>query len=223
MGPTGGVAVRVVVVRSERRAGSLAERLEAAGFAVVRCPLVGIEPLGDAPVELDGWDWLVVTSPNAADELARRGLRGRPGAVAAIGPGTAERLAGAGLPPDLVPAVSTQEGLLAALPRPAGRVLLAAAEDARPLLADALGAEPLALYRTVELELSEPPEGDLVALAASSQARAFGKLGLAIPVVSIGPQTSEAARAAGLCVLAEAEPHDLDGLVAAVGRAAATL
>jgi uroporphyrinogen-III synthase len=210
-------------VRSERRAGSLADRLDAAGFVVVRCPLVAIEPLGDAPVGLAGYDWLVVTSPNAADELARRGVHGWPSAIAAIGPGTAERLAAMGLPAGVVPHVFTQEGLLDVLPKPVGRVLIAGAEDARPLLADELGAESLALYRTVELEPAEPPDADLAALAASSQARAFGKLGTAIPVVSIGPQTTEAARAAGLRVLAEADPHDLDGLVAAVQRAAAAL
>ena len=59
-------------------------------------------------------------------------MRGRPRHVAAIGRATAEALGGA----DLVPAVSTQEGLLEALPRPAGRVLFAGAEDARPLLAE---------------------------------------------------------------------------------------
>jgi uroporphyrinogen-III synthase len=35
--------------------------------------------------------------------------------------------------------------------------------------------------------------------------------------VSIGPQTSDAAREAGLEVVAEAETHDLEGLVAAFG------
>jgi uroporphyrinogen-III synthase len=38
--------------------------------------------------------------------------------------------------------------------------------------------------------------------------------------VSIGPETTRAARAAGVSVVDEAEPHDLDGLVAAVERAA---
>jgi uroporphyrinogen-III synthase len=213
--------LRVVVVRSEPRAGSLATRLEAAGFDVVLCPLVGIEPLGDGPVELGDCDWLVVTSPNAADELARRGVRGSARRVAAVGPGTATALRQrAALRVDLVPAVSTQEGLLEELPRPAGRVVVAAAAGARRLLIDELDAELLPLYRTVELPPPEPPHGDLVALAAASQARAFAKLGVAIPAVTIGPLTTAAAREYGLEVVAEAEPHDLDGLVAAVERAA---
>jgi uroporphyrinogen-III synthase len=42
-----------------------------------------------------------------------------------------------------------------------------------------------------------------------------------IPTVTIGPETTRAAREGGLEVLAEAETHDLDGLVAAVEKAAA--
>ena len=56
-------------------------------------------------------------------------------------------------------------------------------------------------------------------LASGSAARAFAALGVAIPAVSIGPQTTVAAEAAGLEVVAEAATHDLDGLVAAVRSA----
>jgi uroporphyrinogen-III synthase len=38
--------------------------------------------------------------------------------------------------------------------------------------------------------------------------------------VSIGPQTSRVAESVGLVVAAEAESHDLDGLVAAVNALA---
>jgi len=65
-----------------------------------------------------------------------------------------------------------------------------------------------------------PPEGDLVVLASASAAEAAAELGLDVPVVSIGPETTRAARAAGLRVVEEAETHDLDGLLAAVARAA---
>jgi uroporphyrinogen-III synthase len=217
MGPT---RPRIVIVRAERRAGALAARLEAAGFDVAVCPLVDIEPLGEGSVDVTGYDWLVVTSPNAAEELVRRGVRGAIARVAAIGPGTRDVLAAGGIAADVVPKTSTQEGLLAALPQPAGRVVVAAAEGARRTLSDELGADFLALYRTVELEVTEPPDGDFVALASSSQARAFARLGQSIPVVSIGPQTTATARECGLDVVVEAESHDLNGLVAAIKRAA---
>jgi uroporphyrinogen-III synthase len=140
---------------------------------------------------------------------------GTPARVAAIGAATAAAFGGA----DLVPAVSTQEGLLAELPRPAGRVLFAAAEGARTLLVDELEATFVALYRTRELEPDELPEGDLVVLASASAARAYGRLGVELPAVSIGPQTSDAARDAGVLVVAEAETHDVAGLLAAVTSA----
>ena len=65
-----------------------------------------------------------------------------------------------------------------------------------------------------------PPEGDLVVLASASAARAFGRLGVDIPAVSIGPLTTQAAREAGVEVVREAETHDLAGLLAAIGSAA---
>jgi uroporphyrinogen-III synthase len=212
--------VKIVVTRAPEQACELARRLEALGHEVVLCPLVRVEPLGDEPVEVDGYDWVVVTSPNGARELARR-RHGRLSRVAAIGPGTAAALAEVGIAPDLVPAVSTQEGLLDELPRAAGRVLVAAAAGARRELTEALGADFVALYRTVELSPDEPPAGDLVVLASASAARAFAAAGSAVPAVSIGPQTTRAAREAGVAVVAEAETHDLDGLVAAVEKVAA--
>jgi uroporphyrinogen-III synthase len=99
-------------------------------------------------------------------------------------------------------------------------VLFAGAERARRLLADELGAELIALYRTQALRPDPPPEGDLVVLASSSAGEAFAALGAVIPAVSIGPETTRTAQAAGLRVVAEADPHDVDGLVDAVARAA---
>jgi uroporphyrinogen-III synthase len=91
------------------------------------------------------------------------------------------------------------------------------------LLADELGADFVALYRTRELRPESSPEGDLVVLASSSAAGAFAALGLDVPAVSIGPETTRTAEAAGIRIVAEADPHDLDGLVEAVARGAADL
>ena len=73
------------------------------------------------------------------------------------------------------------------------------------------------LYRTHLVRPATPPEGDVVVLASGSAARSFAELGTEIPAVSIGPQTTHAATSAGLTVIAEAETHDLDGLIAAIG------
>jgi uroporphyrinogen-III synthase len=193
------------------RAEPLAGRLRELGHDVVHVPLVMVEPLGDEPVDVEGYDWVVVTSVTGARELRRR-MRGTPARIAAIGPATARALGGGA---DLVPRVSTQEGLLAELPRPTGRVLFAGAEDARRLLVEELAADFVPLYRTVELR-PEPPEAGLAVLASASAARAFGALSSPVPAVSIGPQTTSAALAAGVRIVAEATTHDVDGLADAV-------
>jgi uroporphyrinogen III methyltransferase / synthase len=219
MGPAS-KRLRVIVTRAAEQIEPLARRIEELGHEVVRCPLIDLEPTGPDAVELEGYDWVIVTSAYGARELARRG-RGAWPRVAAIGPGTAAALGEHAIEPVLVPRVSTQEGLLAELPRPAGRVLFAGAERARRLLVDQLGADFVPLYRTHELRPEPAPEGDLVVLASSSAARAFAALGTEVRAVTIGPETTRTAQSAGLAVVAEADPHDLDGLVAAVALAAA--
>ena len=206
--------MRILLTRPEGRNEALAARLRAQGHEAVVIPLIAVEPLGDDPIDLDGYDWLVVTSRTGAREIGRRG-RGRPGRVAAIGHATAAALGGV----DLVPAVSTQEGLLAELPRPAGRVLFAGAEGARRLLVDELGADFVATYRTRELPPEAPLAADLAVLASPSAARAFAAAAADIPAVSIGPETTRAANEAGVRVVAEASTQDVDGLVDAVTRA----
>jgi uroporphyrinogen-III synthase len=206
--------VKVVVTRPRARADELVERLEALGHEVVVCPLIETEPLGDDPIDVADYDWVVVTSRTGAEELRRR-MRGSPARVAAIGTATAAALGGA----DLVPHVSTQEGLLAELPRPAGRVLFAGAEEARPLLAEALGADVVPLYRTRRLAPEAfPRDADVVVLASASAAEAFGALALRAPAISIGPQTTAAATAAGVRIVGEATTHDVGGLVDALTR-----
>ena len=211
--------MRVAVTRSAEHADELVEALRARGHEPVRCPLIRIEPLGDEPLEVGSYDWVVVTSRHGAAELARR-RSGAPARIAAIGPGTAEELETQGLRADLVPQTSTQEGLLEAIPQPSGRVLFAAAEDARRVLVHGLDAEFVPLYRTVLLGPAEP-NAELVVLASASAARAMDQAGWGLPAVSIGPQTTAEARRCGIVVLSEARTHDLSGLLAAVDEAAA--
>ena len=210
--------MKVVVTRPRAQAGPLVRRLEQQGHEVVECPLIEIEPL-PGPVDVEGYDWIIVTSPNGARELVSRASGALP-KVAAVGPGTAETLRELGVEPAFVPRVSSQDGLLAEFPRPAGRVLFAAAQGARRGPVDELGADFAALYTTRLVRPAASPEGDVVVLASGSAARSFAGLGAAIPAVTIGPQTTEAAEKAGLRVVAEARTHDLEGLIEAVDRLA---
>jgi uroporphyrinogen-III synthase len=212
--------MRVIVTRPADQAGPLAEALRDAGFEPVLCPLIEVEPIDDSPIDVQGYDWVIVTSANGAAELVSR-HRGELPRVAAIGSATEEALRAHGLTVDFVPRRSTQEGLVAELPRPAGRVLFVGAEDARRLLVSELGADFLPVYRTKALRPDELPNGDLAIVASASAARAFAALDLDVPVVSIGPQTSAAAVDAELRVAAEAVSQDVDGLVSAVREAAA--
>jgi uroporphyrinogen-III synthase len=205
--------VTVLLTRPEGRNERLAALLRERGFDVRIVPLIEVEPLADDPIDVDGYDWVLVTSVTGARELRRR-MRGEPRRVAAIGRATAEAFGGS---VDLVPRVSTQEGLLAELPRPAGRVLFAGAEAARRLLVEELGADFVPLYRTTERE-APVPDVDVAVVASPSAARALARRRTDVPVISIGPQTTAAARAAGLTVSAEAPSQDVDGILAALGR-----
>jgi uroporphyrinogen III methyltransferase/synthase len=187
-----------------------------------------------------------LTSPNGVrllfEAMREAGLDARALAsatVAAIGPGTARALAANGIVADVVPERFVAEALVEALAgvEVAGsRVLVGRAAEARDVLPDALrerGAEVevVALYETVREDpsaeaIEAAQSADYVTFTSSSTVRNLTEaLGDRFPqgarVVSIGPVTSEAARAAGLQVHAEAERHDVDGLLAAL-RADAT-
>jgi len=213
------VPARVIVTRAAAQAKPLADALRAEGHDVVLCPLIEVEPIDDGPIDVAGYDWVVVTSANGAEQLARR-HRGNLPRVAAIGAATASALATYGIETDFVPTEASQDALVAEFPRPAGRVLFVAGEEARSLVVSELDADFRAAYRTRRLRPNPPPAGDLVVLASPSAADAFAALRVDIPVVTIGSQTTAAARAHGLRVRAQAETQDVAGVVAAVRGAA---
>jgi uroporphyrinogen-III synthase len=233
----------VVVTRSVEQAGRLAALLAAEGATVLEVPTISVEGPADEGAALrdamfDVWDWVVVTSPNGADR-AVAAAGGRAAALAlqwaVVGPGTADALAAHGIRATLVPDRFVAEGLLDAFPAPpaGGRVLLAQAEAARPVLADGLRAQgwevrTVVAYRTVPVVppadvLREAAGADAIAFTSGSTVDAFvraaGVDALPPAVVSIGPVTTAAVVAHGLDVAAEADPHTLEGLVEAVVRA----
>ena len=57
---------RVVVTRPAGREGELLEALRAEGHDAIHVPLVAIEPIGDAPIDLGDYDWVVLTSATGA-------------------------------------------------------------------------------------------------------------------------------------------------------------
>ncbi len=197
-----------------------------------------------------GYEWVVVTSSNGVSRLLDA-LADRPPSAgtrwAAVGTSTARALMGRGVVPDLVPAAAVSDALVEVFPTAtpsgstpgrgphAGAVLFVRAERVRDVVGPGLGAkgwrvDEVVAYRTVAGDVgpgavAEARTADAVAFTSSSTVeRTVELLGLAgVPpvVASIGPVTSATARAAGLDVTAEAEPHTLDGLVAAVAAALA--
>jgi uroporphyrinogen-III synthase len=230
----------VVIARAAEQSGRLRALLETEGATVVEVPTIAIEPPDDGGGMLrealrDLWDWVVVTSPNGA-ERAVAAAGGRAAALAlrwaVVGPGTAAALARLGIGAALVPERFVAEGLVEVFPHPpagGGRVLLAQAEAARPVLADGLRARgwevsTVVAYRTVPV--TPPPDLVQAAVAADAIAftsgstvdgyvRAAGVDALPPVVVAIGPVTSAAVVAHGLTVAVEADPHSLAGLVEA--------
>jgi uroporphyrinogen III methyltransferase/synthase len=232
----------VVITRAREQASELRARLEQLGAEVIELPTIRVEPIDFALPPLHRYAWLVFTSVNGVDAFFERGLA-LAGLdtralgtlqVAAIGPGTARRLAAHGVRPDIVPERFVAESLLAAFPAPGApgeRVLIVRAERARDVLPVGLGergheVDVLAVYRTLPAAVEPAARDrvlagrvDAITFTSSSTVDNFCDLlgGLPSPqppVVSIGPVTSESARARGLRVDAEATDHTIEGLVA---------
>lgn len=214
---------------------------------VTRVETLDPAPLDAALATLATVDWLVFTSARAVERTfahaQARGLAPERFAhcrVAVVGEATAAAVQAWGLGVTAMPARYVAEALvetLAARDDVRGtRVLFPVAAGARAVVADglrALGAE----VDAVPLYVSRPDPGPAAAVvpalrdgpvvaatfAAPSAVRAFvegaGDAAHGVVAVSIGPVTSDALRAAGLAVAAEASPSTLDGLAAAVVHA----
>lgn len=235
---------RIVVTRAREQASELRSRLEQLGAEVIELPSIELEPIAFSLPALDRYAWLVFTSANGVDAFFDRGLAasGRDARslaglrVAAIGPGTTEAIANRGVRADLVPPRFVAESLLEAFPDPDGpgsRVLIARAASARDILPEGLTGrgyevDVLAVYRTVpvvpdaaDAARVRAGEVDAITFTSSSTVKNFcdAVSPLAAPqpsVITIGPVTSQTAHELGLRVDVEADPHTIDGLVAAV-------
>lgn len=202
-------------------------------------------PLEAALRRLSDYDWLALTSRNGVarfwEVLRSLGLDARALAgkrLCVVGQVTANALLEHGLAVDVVPERFVAEGVLEALRARddvrGRRVLYIAAEGARAVLPkglEALGArvDVVAAYRSVQdgrgaAEVRTALEAgrvDLVTLTSASSVRGYveavgAEAARRAPAASIGPVTSEAARAAGIEVVAEATTSTIAGLVLAV-------
>jgi uroporphyrinogen-III synthase len=232
----------VVITRAQAQSATLHAALVAHGATVVEVAVLAIDApadgggaLRDAVARLDRYDWIVLTSPNGVDAfVAALDDAAVNAPIAVVGSGTAARLASHGLVASLVPERFVAEGLVDAFPLgPAprkGRVLVAQAEAARDVVVDGLRSkgwtvDAVVAYRSV----ATPVAPEAITLARRSDALAFtsastverflaaaGRDALAPVVACIGPVTAEAARAHGIDVTVTADPHTIDGLVAAL-------
>ncbi len=237
-GPLAGC--RVVTTRDEP--GELDSILTAQGAEVVHVALIeiGDPPDGGAALEvalagLHDAEWLIVTSQHGARRVAGTARRCPSVRLAAVGTATARELAsGAGRPVDLVPERQTAADLLAAMPAPdgTGRIVLAQADRAEPLLADGLSGagwtvDSVTAYSTrlrapTETERTSVLAGDVLTFASGSAATAWATaIGPVTPpiVVAIGPTTRAVALEQGLQITHVAADQSVEGLARAVAAA----
>ena len=233
---------RVVVTRAREQASALHARLAELGAEVIELPAITVKPLEFELPDLTEYAWVVLTSANGVDAFFARFARAGPRCPRARGrSGGRDRAGHRGRArPVRRPRRSRsrtlrRRGAPRRVPAPAApgtRVLLARAEQARDVLPDGLAAkgyrvDVVPVYRTVaaepdpsDLERVRAGDFDVVTFTSSSTVENFcrlvGPIEGVYSVVSIGPVTSAAAVAAGLQVDVEADPHDIDGLVAAV-------
>lgn len=249
----------VVVTRAASQAGELSEALESYGAKVFICPTIEIrEPdnydrLDEALDHLYGYDWLIFTSTNGVrfffQRLAHRGLKVADLdeiRVCAIGQRTADKLHDAHVHVDLVPSLSTAEGVFAALVEFTGgrdhlrglNFLLPRAAVGRDVLPKALeeaGAriDVVTAYQTVvpenfdrgRLSAMLAGSGDCIAFTSPSTVKNLAKLfdthDLStvlsdVAIASIGPITSAAAVEYGLNVDIEPAEQTVYALAAAI-------
>lgn len=207
-----------------------------------------LAPLRAAIDKINDNDWLIFTSQNAVaifwEQLLGRGRDARALAglkIAAVGPATAGALLEHGITVDVIPQRFVAEGLIEMLRArddvAGSKVLYVTAEGAREVLATELremGADVTVIeaYRSIAdgegaeklARAIEAGNVDLATFTSASAVRGYvdsvgEDLALRVPAASIGPQTSDALRDAGIEVKVDAEQSTIDGLVSAVLRA----
>lgn len=172
----------VLITRASDQSAGLRTLLESSGARVLDCPAIEIVPIADwteidaAIRRLPSYDWLLLTSANAAGLFFQRAeaigelAAARSAIVAVVGSATAESLAKWNVKAALVPETYRAEGLLESLPASleGKRILFPRAESAREILPEGLRARGAAVdivpvYRTVRSEKNLETLGAILA------------------------------------------------------------
>jgi len=233
---------RVLVTRAEEDCERWASRLRETGAVPVILPCIRCEPSDEGTLRarladaLARTDWLVFTSRRGVETFVTLTSEGAAenARVAVVGPATADaaqRLLGR---VDLVAEAGTAASLAQALAftfeGATPRVLIAVAENAGDVLEETLRpaggvCTRFDVYRTVPARERTPKHtlselgADTILLASPTAVTGFEnqvELDRTAAIFTIGPSTSEAARAAGLAVTAEATHPSLEGLMEAM-------
>ncbi|WP_396223085.1 uroporphyrinogen-III synthase [Gemmatimonas sp.] len=242
--------VRIAVTRAGERGGPLAAALRRVGATVHEIPLTRIETLDLAPLHaavgrLADYDWILLTSVNAVEHLARvvneRGVDAAMATrrLAVVGTATAQACDAQGWrAPTVQPEKMQAEGMLDLMAERSdiegARMLYPSAAGARDVLPEglrALGAtvDVVPCYRSgadpdgqaTVRQLVAAGELDLVTVAAPSAVDSLldalpPEHASRLPVAAIGPVTARAARVAGFPVKVESTAATMEGWVKAI-------
>ena len=208
-------------------------------------PPASYDALDAAVRNLTSYDWLILTSANAVHALVQRtaacGIVYNESKlqIAAVGKATAEATRLAGFTVALTPKEYVAESLIESLADLASgqRILLARAAIARDLIPDTLRATG-AIVDVVDAYQNAIPHDappklraalasriDAATFTSSSSVTHLAEVaraaGISFPftgvkAISIGPVTTATLREHGWPPAAEADPHDIPGLIAAV-------
>jgi uroporphyrinogen-III synthase len=241
---------RIVITRAVHQAGELRGLLRQRGARVLLYPcLAVVAPADSGPLDraladlaAGAFDWLILTSANAAMVMAQRlqilGLAPpRAVALACVGPATAQAAQSLlGLQTRVLPQTYLAEALLPALrPLLPARLLLLQAEQARPVLREELAAAGATLtaivaYRTVTGQggvhlstlLTNHQVDAITFTSASSVSNCLARLRAEgteplrladVCLACIGPLTAQALREQGLAVSVQPREQTIEALV----------
>jgi len=243
--------MRVLITRPRTQAASFAAALYDLGIETVYFPTIDLKPVQDntcldsALYQLDSYDWVVLTSVNAADAFIQRmtdlGINSPPADLrfAVVGPKTAARLKDAGMTPNFIPEQYVAEAILPGMGDLSDCwVLLPMADiapDTLPMAIQEAGgiAHVVTAYHTIPAVLdlgglAAIEQGvDFITFTSGSTATNFYSLvhsaglnPLQLPgdpkIICIGPKTGRAANDLGFEVDIVADPHTSDGLISAL-------